>query len=237
MLGQIYMDVSTKHAPDDFGRDLRKLELASECVGCLERDRCAGEHAAKSEDVFSEAEAHVRRRVRELEGDVLDVGAGHAPYASELAANVHRQRVRYLAVDPDAERLTLLRERFPWAETRVSGIEPLVSDARRFHAILFLRSYNHLPDPGSAISAAAELLLPGGTLLVVDDVAFGLVRSREQVERAEASPTARFEHYRNDSSDRAHAVVEAVGGFNVLERRDVLASGSNQWLLRYRRLR
>jgi SAM-dependent methyltransferase len=233
-LGQLYMDVSTKHAPDDFSRDLRKLVLASECSTCPELPRCAGCHAAVAEDVFRRDEGLVLRRLRELEGDVLDVGAGHAPYANELAANVHYERTRYLAVDPDAERLELLKRRHPWAETRVGTIEDLASEDRRFTNVLFLRSYNHLEDPQASLGAAKRLLVPGGSLFLVDDVAFGLVRSREQATRAESS-RAEFEHYRNDSSVEASADVEKLGGFGLVERRDITPGGSNLWLLRYRK--
>lgn len=234
-LGQLYMDVSAKHAPDDFSRDLRKLALAAECVACPELSQCAGCHSAVAEDVFRRDEGHVLRRLRELEGEVLDVGAGHAPYAAEVATSVRYDRARYLAIDPDSERLQLLSQRYPWAETRVGTIEDLANETRRFQHVLFLRSYNHLDDPARSLAAARALLEPGGTLFLADDVAFGLVRSREQVVRAESSGAVGFEHYRNDSSAEAHAEVEKLGGFSLVERRDVSNAGSNLWLLRYRK--
>lgn len=234
-LGQIYMDVSVKHAPDDFARDLRKLELAAECEVCSELGGCAGCYRAVAQDVFRRDEAHVLRRVRELTGDILDVGAGHAPYAGELALNVQHERATYLAVDPDADRLALLGRRFPWAKTRTGTIDDLSHEDQRFDGVLFLRSYNHLADPARALLAASVLLHQGGTLLLADDVAFGLVRSREQVEQAESSREVGFEHYRNDSSDGAHAEVTRLGAFDLLERRDVSPRGSNLWLLSYKK--
>jgi SAM-dependent methyltransferase len=234
-LGQLYMDVSVKHAPDDFSRDLRKLSLEAECQTCLQLSHCAGCHSAVAQDVFRRDEGHVLRRLRELEGDILDVGAGHAPYAAEVATSVHYERATYLAIDPDAERLELLRKRYPWAETHVGTIEDLANEPRRFQHVLFLRSYNHLDDPARSLRAARELLEPGGALFLADDVAFGLVRSREQVTRAESSASVGFEHYRNDSAHEAHAEVEKLGGFSVVERHDVSIAGSNLWLLRYRK--
>lgn len=233
-LGQLYMDVSVKHAPDDFSRDLRKLTLAVECTTCPELPSCAGCHAAVAEDVFRRDEGLVLRRLRELEGDVLDVGAGHAPYADEIAANVRYLRATYLAIDPDAHRLNLLRQRHPWVETRVGTIEDLANEGRCFRHVLFLRSYNHLDDPATALGAAKRLLASGGSLFLADDVAYGLVRSREQATRAESSQAA-FEHYRNDSGVEAAAVVEELGGFALVERRDTTRNGSNLWLLRYRK--
>jgi SAM-dependent methyltransferase len=234
-LGQLYMDVSAKHAPDDFSRDLRKLALASECEVCPELSRCAGCLTALSADVFQKDEAHVLRRLRELDGDVLDVGAGQAPYAAALAPGVERGHTRYVAVDPDAGRLELLRQRFPWADTRVGTIEDLVHDERRFRHVLFLRSYNHLDEPARALLAARELLEPGGKLLVADDVAFGLVRSLEQARRAESSEAVAFEHHRNDGAEEAHAEITRIGGFSLVERRDASQIASNLWLLWYRK--
>lgn len=234
-LGQLYMDVSVKHAPDDFSRDLRKLAITPECTTCSELPGCAGCWSAVAEDVFRRDEALVLRRLRELEGDVLDVGAGHAPYANELAANVRYERTTYLAIDPDAGRLALLKERHPWADTRVGTIEALANEERRFQHVLFLRSYNHLDDPARSLDAAKRLLTAGGSLFLVDDVAFGLVRTREQATRAETSAAVGFEHYRNDSTVEADAEVAKIGGFGLVERRDITPSGSNLWLLRYRK--
>jgi SAM-dependent methyltransferase len=234
-LGQIYMDVSVKHAPDDFARDLRKLVLAAECRACPELAGCAGCYSAIAEEVFRRDEAHVLRRVRELSGDILDVGAGHAPYAGELQPAVKYERATYLAIDPDPDRLALLSRRFPWAKTRTGTLEDLAAEDARFDAVMFLRSYNHLEHPARTLGAASSLLRTGGTLLVADDVAFGLVRSREQVVRAESSARLGFEHYRNDSAEEAHAEITRLGGFELIERRDVQPGGSNLWLLGYQK--
>jgi hypothetical protein len=62
-------------------------------------------------------------------------------------------------------------------------------------------------------------------------MAFGLVRTRPQVERAESSDAA-FEHYRNDTAADAHTRIQSHG-FTLLERCEVGPGTSNQWVLRY----
>jgi hypothetical protein len=70
-------------------------------------------------------------------------------------------------------------------------------------------------------------------LLVVDNVAFGLLRGREQAARAERGPGA-LEHHRNASAAQAHRATEGLP-LRLVERRDVGPGTSNQWLLRYER--
>ena len=230
-LSQLYMDVSSKAFPDDFSSDLRKLVLEAECRTCAEITRCPGCYGARAEDAFVRDEAPLRVILRRLQGDVLDVGAGHAPYAGELEPAVRVGAARYLALDPDAERLSVLRSRYPWAEARAGTLGDLAAEGRRFRHILFLRSYNHLPDRDAVAGRVLELLEPEGTLLVADDVAFGLLRTSEQARRAETGP-AKFEHFENESASEAHARF-ARHPLKLLARRDVEPEGSNLWFLHY----
>jgi SAM-dependent methyltransferase len=232
-LGQIYADISAKLAPDDFSKDLRKLELLDECRACERRPECAGCYRMSEADVFSRDDARVREILRSLEGDVLDVGCGEGSYLGELEPTLSAGRARYLGLDPDSARVSLLRSRYPWAEYEVGTLEDAGARARRFDHVLFLRSYNHLPDPDRAIGHALELLDVGGTLLLVDNVAFALLRTREQALRAEGG-AAVFEHYRNESSEEACARF-AGRAVKLIERQDVAPSTSNQWLLRFER--
>ena len=78
-----------------------------------------------------------------------------------------------------------------------------------------------------------KALRPGGTLLVADNVAFGLLRSPGQAARAEAGP-ARFEHHRNHDAGAAEPLF-AGHPLTLLARRDVGPGTSNQWFLHYRR--
>jgi SAM-dependent methyltransferase len=227
--GQLYADVSSKLAPDDFARDLVKLGLRSECTGCDELARCAGCYSPEQGNAFAREDRRVREILRSLTGSVLDIGCGEGPYVSELDSS----RVDYLGLDPDAQRIELLRARHPWARFVVGSSSQLRADPDQFSHVLLLRSYNHLPDPDSELARAAALLAPGGTLLIVDNVAFGLVRSRDHARRAESS-SAGFEHFRNHGAEQAHA---RVMGLELIERRDVGPATSNQWLLHYRKPR
>jgi SAM-dependent methyltransferase len=141
--------------------------------------------------------------------------------------------VRYLGVDPDAERIALLAARHPWARFRVGRAEEPLADGPVDH-VLALRSWNHFRDPASVVDRALAALRPGGSLLVVDNVAFGLLRSREHAGRAERGPGA-FEHYRNDGAREAELRL-AGRPLRIVERRDVGITTSNQWLLRWERL-
>jgi len=227
-LGQIYVDRSRKQLPDDFAADLVALSRMTECAGCPREPSCPGAYRRAAENVFERDDARTREILRGLRGNVLDIGAGDAPYAGELS-----DVASYLALDPDAERLGLLRARFPRAELLVGDVEALPAD-REFDHVVLLRSVNHLPDPTPALARAVGLLRTGGTLLMLDDVVFGLVRDAERAERAERRG-ALFEHHRNDSSEAAHARVAGLP-LRLLERRDVGPGTSNQWLLHYQKV-
>lgn len=232
-LGQIYVDISKKDAPDDFARDLRKLRRSALCAGCVAESTCAGMFEVVPEDVFTRDDARVRALLAELRGDVLDVGCGEAPYADVLAPAIAEDHIRYVGVDPDAARLESLRARLPGARLvagTAEGLDSALEPGQRFDHALFLRSWNHLHDPDAVIASLARRVRANGTVTVVDNVAFGLVRAREQTARAE-SGKAEFEHYRNDDAALAHARFH---GFELIERHDVGVATSNQWVLRYR---
>lgn len=232
-LGQVYLDVSAKDAPDDFRTDLRPLSRSPLCEGCPERPHCTGLFEPKlDEDPFGRDDAPVRAHVAGLEGDVLDVGVGEGRYEDVLAPRVAMGAVRYAAFDPDPAVVARLGARFPAARTWVGTAEAWadeVEDESVDH-VLLLRSWNHLTEPARVAQAVVRALRPGGAVLVVDDVAFGLVRSRPKARRAERS-AARLEHHRNDGPADAARVLEGAG-IEVVERRDVGPGTSTLWLVR-----
>jgi MoaA/NifB/PqqE/SkfB family radical SAM enzyme/SAM-dependent methyltransferase len=230
-LGQLYVDVSNKPAPDDFASDLRKLTRSSFCRGCRAESTCAGLFEVMREDVFTRDDARVRELLAGLTGDVLDLGCGEAPYADVLAERI-AAGVRYVGVEPDASRIDAVRARLPGADLRVgTGEELPLEEGELFDHVIVLRSWNHFRDPALVVKRVLAHLRPNGTILVVDNVAFGLVRAKEQAARGESS-RASFEHYRNDHAGQAHARF-AAHGLVPAERRDVGLDTSNQWLLRY----
>lgn len=230
-LGQIYVDISSKPAPDDFARDLRKLRRSPQCRGCTAESTCAGMFEVVRDDVFTRDDARVRALLGDLRGDVLDLGCGEAPYCDVLAPLIASGEVRYVAVEPDAARASALRARLPLADVRVGTAEERSGLSGEFDHVLLLRSWNHLHDPERVLDAILPRLRPGGSIIVVDNVAFGLLRAKEQAERAESGP-ALFEHHRNDSAALAAARF-SLRGLEPEEQREVSADTSNQWLLRY----
>lgn len=232
--GQLYLDVSGKAALDDFARDLVKLRRSPVCAGCPQRDGCAGMFEPVAGDAFTPDDARVREVLSGLSGDVVDVGCGEGPYGDILAARALAGALRYVGLDPDAGRIAGLRARWPWADLRVASAED-PTDLRADHALV-LRSWNHLRNPVRATETFAEMLRPGGSLMVVDNVAFGLVRGRREALAAERGPAV-FEHFRNDGAAEAHAVIaRAAPSLALIERRDVTPATSNQWLLRYTKM-
>lgn len=236
-LGQVYLDVSEKVAPDDFGADMRPLVRSALCVGCPEHARCTGMFEPRlDDDPFARDDARVRELIATLRGDVLDVGVGEGRYVDVLGPLVEAELVRYAALDPDEASIARLRARWPAVSASVVNAEAWARDVEdgSLDHILVLRSWNHLVEPALVMRAAERALRPGGTLIVVDDVAFGLVRTRKKTQRAERS-RAGFEHYRNDTAADAACVIEAETALRCAERRDAAPGTSTLWLLRYER--
>ncbi len=143
--------------------------------------------------------------------------------------------IRYLGLEPDASLARALRDRHPWAEVQVGAAEDFEPGDRRFDHVLILRSWNHLREPIRALDRLLSGVRPGGTLTIVDNVAFGLARTEAQARRGEGS-RAQFEHYRNDDLRAAHRRTRALVHHDLepLERLEITPETSNQWLVRYR---
>jgi MoaA/NifB/PqqE/SkfB family radical SAM enzyme/SAM-dependent methyltransferase len=231
--GQVYVDVSRKPAPDDFARDLVKLRRSRLCDDCPRHDPCTGLYEPVFEDVFTRDDATVRAVLAELSGDVLDVGCGHGPYDEILGPLAQAHQIRYVGIDPDREAMEVLRARRAWGELRHGDLDGALEPGERFDHVLVLRSWNHLPDAGRAARALERALRPGGTLIVVDNVAFGLARTPGQT-RCARTGGASFEHHRNDDAAAAHRALSQPP-LELVARVDVGPQTSNQWLLRYRK--
>jgi len=228
-LGQVYLDVSRKDAPDDFSTDLRPLTRSALCDGCPERPGCTGLYEPRlDDDPFGRDDARVRELLAALRGDVIDIGCGRGRYRDVFAG---LEDVRYSAIDPDADAIADL------PAARVGTAEQWATEVAEgsLDHVLVLRSWNHLVDPDGFAAAVQRALRPGGEVLVVDDAAFGLARPVAQTRRAEGSPAA-FEHYRNDvAADAARVFERSAPGLAEVERRDVGPGTSTLWLLRLRR--
>ncbi len=228
---QLYLDASDKPAVDDFSADLQLLRQTEVCTACPVAAGCARCFEAAPGDVFGQAERQVLGLLEGLEGDVLDVGCGEGRVTEVLAAR--KQQMRYTAVEPDAERAAAFQAAHPWATVDARRIEDVAVEPQSLDHVLILRSWNHLERPADVLSKLMAGLRPGGRMLIVDNVAFALVRTPAQADRAEGSDAA-FEHFRNDTVADARAVAETAGLVTV-ESTPVMPGGSNQWVLQLRR--
>ncbi|MGB1012763.1 MAG: radical SAM protein [Nannocystaceae bacterium] len=236
-LGQVYYDVSRKPAPTDFARDLVKLQRSALCTDCEHRSGCTGLFEPQLEDVFTRDDQFVRSTIANLRGRVLDIGCGEGPYEELWAQQVQDGAVAYTGIDPEPELVQALAAKWPWATLHPLTAEELSPEQfGTFDHVLILRSWNHLHDPATALRQVLQMLSPGGIVTIVDNVAFGLARTRNQTTRAEHS-RARHEHYRNDRAADACEVLDGVSqGFDVeyLARTEVGPSTSNQWIVQAR---
>lgn len=228
---QVYLDATHKAAPDDFARDLVPLRRAEECDDCPHAARCTGLFEPVFEDWFSRDDAAVRRHLEALTGAVLDVGCGEGPYDELLGEAVAAGRIAWTGLEPDAEAAARVAARRSWGEVFPVSAEAAddVLGERRFDHALILRSWNHLRDPARAIGVLVRRLRPGGTIVVVDNVAFGLARMPAQAQRARSAPLA-LEHHRNDDADAAVAALSRAG-LAIEQRHDVAADTANQWMV------
>lgn len=140
----------------------------------------------------------VRRSVPPGSGDLLDVGCGRGLLARELSGPGRR----VLGLDPSAEMVDAARE----ANSGVQGLEFVEGDfltavelaPDSFDFVCFVASLHHM-DQGRALAKAAEILRPGGRLVVI-----GLARAatlREELVSALCAPVAWFNDLRPDFGD------------------------------------
>ena len=230
-LGQLYLDVSSKSAPDDFANDLRKLRLVEECRRCVRLNDCLHCYEPTVENVFERDEKLLVQALRALKGRVLDVGCGESHYRDLLRSLVEEGRIEYFGVEPDADLAAEFASSCEWATVSPVRVEDLVLENESYDHILILRSYNHFESPDQVIERLSLALKPGGKLLVVDNVAFGLVRTKRQANRAEQGPSE-FEHFRNHSGREARALIRGAE-LNLNQAVDIERDGSNQWLLHF----
>ena len=235
--GQLWLDASTKERLDDFASDLEPLRQLDD--GSTVADgRWRPPRWGRAEGVapFAAEEAWLQQRIAALRGTVIDVGAGPLRYLQVIAPAIADGTLRYVAVEPDGGALAALRAALPGA-TLARGVgETLPLPSRCADVVMVLRAWNHLSAPLSMLAEARRVLRPGGELLLVDNVAFGLLRDAEAAARAHAIPVdaTPFEHFRNDDGAAAVAWLERAGGFSIVERQDVAPGKGNQWFVRAR---
>ncbi|MBM4354928.1 MAG: radical SAM protein [Deltaproteobacteria bacterium] len=234
-LGQVYLQVDDEPMVTDFPRQLRKLDPSVQ-TEAGEAPRRSAVWVPSDRDVFAEAEQPVLAALERLYGRVLDVGCGDLRFLPLLERKLDSGEVRYTAVDPSPgpEIRRLARE------GRVTLLERPIESLRfergSFDHALLLRSHNHLADLWTAYGVVMGALRWGGDLLIVDNVAFGLVRRSGQRVAVETIPTALgFEHLRNDESGAVADRLCRWFPLAVVQQRDVTPASANQWMLLLRK--
>jgi MoaA/NifB/PqqE/SkfB family radical SAM enzyme/SAM-dependent methyltransferase len=217
---QVYVQTDDACMVNDFPNQLRKLN----------REGDGGVFVPAARDVFAAAEERVRQVVCSVSGAVLDVGFGEVRYGDWLFPRLASGEVSYEGVDPHPDEETFQRLVAGGAVVHRAAVEGLSVRREVYDWVLVLRSHNHLRDLWEAYNRIVASLKWGGHLLVVDNMAFGLVRPTVTLDRLNALPRMASEHLRNHKADEAWAFLSCFP-LTVVERHDVDPRGANQWLL------
>ncbi len=237
--GQLWLDASDKARLDDFANDIQMLELHAPAVDLADGRRLPARWRVRGgADAFKAEETWLRAEIAALRGVVVDVGAGPLRYLDLLRPAIDGVLLTYIAIEPEAAALAALRTLLPRAILARGVGEALPLPSASADHVLVLRAWNHLRDPLRALAEAHRILRPGGRLLLVDNVAFGLLRSAEAAARAHAISVdaTPFEHARNDGAAEAERWLERSGLFAVTASRAVGPQTSNQWSILAHRL-
>lgn len=109
----------------------------------------------------------ILERLPEMPAAILEVGIGLGTTYRTLRALGHS----VVGITPDAAQIEVARVRLGGdADLRCTRFEALEAPAEGFSMILFQESAQYI-DPLALFNRAFELLAPGGTLLIVDEVA------------------------------------------------------------------
>jgi ubiquinone/menaquinone biosynthesis C-methylase UbiE len=176
------------------------------------------ELVAEQQDRRAAATQERLRRLLTLTGEerALDVGTGAGAFAIGLAPLV---RV-VVGVDIVPELLAEARKRSP------ANVELVEADATdlpfergSFDVVCSARTFHHVPRPELVLAEMNRVLRPGGTMLVVDQLAPG--------DPLAAIELNRFERARDPSTTRILADVDLRGLFDantlVLQRAEVVS--------------
>jgi SAM-dependent methyltransferase len=230
----LFLDRAPAGVLDDFTEGMRRVLPDPTCDVCANRARCGRRFQVVEGPPFAREEAWIAGHIARLRGRVLDVGCGEQLYRDELAPLVHSGTVRYTGLDPDEASLARLRAALPEGRFYVGGIEDFVGAPASYDHILCLRSLNHVFDLDEALGRMAELLKPGGSLLVVETTPFAMLREPAQVAAADRAPRAGHQHFRNVTSEDVLPFARRRS-LQVVEHHPAGLDTTNEWILLLRR--
>ena len=97
---------------------------------------------------------------------ILDIGAGKGTVSRRVMAMA--DGVKVTAVDPDPKRIATLTKDLPGVSAHVSGAESLPFPDRSFNKAYSTFAAHHFIDFGKALLEARRVLVPGGSMVIVD---------------------------------------------------------------------
>ena len=229
-MSHLFLDRAAAGVLDDFTEGMRRVLPDPACDACANRDRCGRRFRVVDGPPFAREEAWIAGHVAGLRGRVLDVGCGEQLYRDELAPLVRSGAVRYTGLDPDEASLASLRAVLPEGRYQIGGIEDFRGEPASYDHILCLRSLNHVFDVDEALARMAELLRPGGRLLIVETTPFAMLRTPEQVAAADRAPRAGHQHFRNVAGEDVLPLARRRS-LRVVEHHAAGLQTTNEWIL------
>lgn len=226
----LFLDRAPAGVLDDITEGMRRVLPDPVCDPCRHRSACGRRFRLVDEPPFARQEEWIRAHVAALRGRVLDVGCGEQPYHDLLRPLLQRGALQYTGIDPDLPSLERARSALPEGRFWQGGIEELRGRPASYDHLLSLRSLNHVRDLDEALARMADLLRPGGSLLLIECIPFAMLRDPAQVAAADRAPRAGHQHFRNVASEQ---VVPLARRRSLLVRQHLPASRAttNQWIL------
>jgi|GEM_PF-5538628 len=230
-LGQVYLDLSGEIYHYDFEKELKKLTPHPVCKVCPERPNCPALHMPIEENLFRKAENLFLVELEKIRGRVLDVGCGAVRSKGVIGRLLDEKLIEYYAVEPtppDALR-EFLHQHCIDSNLFAAQVEHYEVPPESFDWILLLCSYNHLYDIDRAFQAMHSWLKPGGHMLLLENIAYGVLRERsiwEKINQTEGATC--FEHYHNHTSEEVLQHLLAAG-FTLISEIPVTGDTANQW--------
>lgn len=100
---------------------------------------------------------------------ILDIGCG----GGTLAKRLSEDGAAVTGIDPGDAALAQARAAVPEARFEAASGEALPFPDASFDGAVLLNALHHVPDPAAALVEAARVLVPGGSLVVVEPLAVG----------------------------------------------------------------
>lgn len=200
-------------------KDLNQLKLKQKCDKCLED--CPGIYSLDSDSFFSNISA-LTEMIKNLKGNILDIGFGEIIFSDQLFNN---QKIKYVGIEPDKELYSIAAKKFQEEELHNSTIEDFTYKKNFFDFILLQGSFNHINDIRKGLDVIKGLLKDDGKLIIIENEFFGILWDKNIMPDLEKQ----YEHYRNSSIENAEIILTNSG--YSLKKIDVNNEIKNFWVI------